>query len=90
METVTDAELIKKLDKKRERDRVTESGNESAVVTDPSLIERLNKVREQNIKQNPVAVVDIDTNEPVVPRGSIVSRPFQRKMDELPAIPDED
>ena len=83
METVTDAELIKKLNKKRERDRVTESGNESTVVTDPSLVERLNKIREQNIKQKPVATVDIDTSEPVVPRGSVVARPFQRKMDEL-------
>ena len=83
METVTDSELIKKLNEKRERNRVTESRTGSTVVTDPDLLERLNKIREQNIREQPVSDVDIETKEPVVPRGSVVARPFQQKMDEF-------
>ena len=83
METVSDLELIKKLNEKRERSRVTESGTGSSIVTDPDLVERLNEKRERNIKNQPVPDVDIETIEPVVPRGSVVSRPFQQKMDEF-------
>lgn len=83
MEKVTDPELIKKLNEKKERNRVTESKTGSTVVTDPDLIERLDKIREQGIKEEPVSPVDIETKEPAVPRGSVVSRPFQQKMDEF-------
>lgn len=83
MEKVTDSELIKKLNEKKERNRVTESKTGSTVVTDPDLIERLDKIREQGIKEEPVSDVDIETKEPVVPRGSVVARPFQQKMDEF-------
>lgn len=83
MEKVTDPELIKKLNEKKERNRVTESKTGSTVVTDPDLIERLDRIREQGIKEEPVSPIDVETKEPVVPRGSVVSRPFQQKMDEL-------
>jgi polyhydroxyalkanoate synthesis regulator phasin len=83
MEKVTDTELIKKLNEKTERNRVTESKTGSTVVTDLDLIERLDKIREQNIKEEPVTAIDIETKEPVVARGSVVSRPFQQKMDEF-------
>ena len=83
MEKVTDPELIKKLNEKKERNGVTESKTGSTVVTDPDLIERLDKIREQGIKEEPVSPVDIETKEPAVPRGSVVSRPFQQKMDEF-------
>lgn len=83
METVTEPELIKKLNEKRVSNRVAESGNDFNVVTSPDLIEKLNKVREENIKNEPVVTDETEVKEPVVPRGSVVSRPFQRKMDEL-------
>ena len=63
MEKVTDPELIKKLNEKKERNRVTESKTGSTVVTDLDLIERLDKIREQNIKEEPVTAIDIETKE---------------------------
>ena len=83
METVTDSELIKKLNEKRERNRVTESKTGSAVVTDPDLIAKLDSIREQDIKEESVVTVDVDTAGSAVPRGSVVARPFQQKMDEI-------
>lgn len=82
MSVVTDPELIKKLDALKESKTIKTDKN-TGVVTDPALIAKLDSLKEKRIKSSSVSTENIDTNEPVVPRGSIVSRPFQRKMDEL-------
>lgn len=82
METVTDPDLIKRLNAKREANRTSEGG-ENLVVTDPDLIARLDSIRDANEKNTPASAVDVENSDSVVPRGSVVSRPFQEKMDEV-------
>lgn len=82
MSVVTDPELIKKLDALKESKTVKADIN-TGVVTDSALIAKLDSLKEEKIKSSSVSRESIDTKEPVVPRGSVVSRPFQRKMDEI-------
>ena len=83
MATVTDPDLIKRLKTAEQQQSEENRAVSNTTVTDSSLIAQLDQIREQNTKDSPVPDVDVDTKEPVVPRGSVVSRPFQQKMDEI-------
>tara|TARA_S200002703_G_C3796560_1_gene245916 strand:- start:106 stop:1953 length:1848 start_codon:yes stop_codon:yes gene_type:complete len=82
MSVVTDPELIEKLNRLKAQKTQT-SVSKAGSVTDPNLIAKLDKLKEEAIKSSPSPTVDIETKEPVVPRGSVVARPFQQKMDEF-------
>jgi len=82
MSVVTDPELIEKLNRLKAQKTQT-SVSKAGSVTDPDLIAKLDKLKEEAIKSSPSPTVEVETKEPVVPRGSVVSRPFQQKMDEL-------
>jgi len=82
MSVVTDPELIEKLNRLKSQKTQT-SVSKAGSVTDPDLIAKLDKLKEEAIKSSPSPTVEVETKEPVVPRGSVVSRPFQQKMDEL-------
>lgn len=82
MSVVTDPELIEELNRLKAQKTQT-SVSKAGSVTDPDLIAELDKLKEEAVKSSPSPTVDIETKESVVPRGSVVARPFQQKMDEL-------
>lgn len=82
MSVVTDPELIEKLNQLKAQKTQT-NVSKAGSVTDPDLTAKLDKLKEEAVKSSPSPAVDIETKEPAVPRGSVVARPFQQKMDEL-------
>jgi len=82
MSVVTDPELIEKLNQLKAQKTQT-SVSKAGSVTDPDLIAKLDKLKEEAVKSSPSPVVDVETKESAVPRGSVVARPFQQKMDEF-------
>jgi hypothetical protein len=83
MQTVTDPALIEKLNKKRGQSDNENNTSQVGAVLDPDVIAKLDAIREQSVKDSDDFQDQGEVKDSAVPRGSIVSRPFQQKMDEI-------